>query len=182
MISTPFADDFDLISNHVKKHKYLMLDIKKKAESMEITFKPSNYQSLSIQGGKVTDIRFFLLDGNIEIVFLNNMEDDPHKFLGSSITKSNSPADHFSFLKEKLVCKLKKINETRVRGEYKIVVYSRYILPSLHFHFSVHNINKTHLARKFLKSWTDFPSRDVTDYGIFHPRMIDSTWIICNLE
>ena len=96
-------------------------------------------------------------------MFLNNMEDDPHKFLGSSITKSNPPADHFSFFKEKLEFKLKNFNETRVRGEYKTAVYSRYILPSLQFHFSVHNINKTHLdifdhlARKFLKSWLDFP-------------------------
>ena len=145
---------------------------------MGLTFKPSKCQSLSIQGGKVTDIKFFLLDGNGEKVFLNNMEDDPHKFLGSTITRSNSPADHFSFLKEKLECKLENLNETRVRGEYKIAVYSRYILPSLQFHFSVHNIHKTHLdildhlARKFLKSWLNFPSRGVTDLGIFHPSIL----------
>ena len=52
MISTPFADDFDLSSNHVKKHQNLMLDIQKKAESMGLTFEPSKCRSLSIKGGK----------------------------------------------------------------------------------------------------------------------------------
>ena len=145
VISTPFADDVDLISNHVKKHQNLMLDIQKKAESMGLTFKPSKCRSLSIQGGKVTAIKFFLLAGSGEKVFLNNMEDDPHKFLGSIITRSNSPADHFNFLQ---------------------------------FHFSLHNIHNTHLdildhlARKSLKSWLSFPSRGVTDLGIFHPSIL----------
>ena len=158
VISTPFADDFDLISNHVKKHQNLMLDIQRKAESMGLHFKPSKCRSLSIQGGKVTDVKFFLLDGNSDKIYLNNMEDDPHKFLGSSITKNNSPTDHFTFLKDKLEFKLKNLDDTQVRGEYKMAVYNRYILPSLQFHFSVHNIHKTHLdildhmARKFLKS------------------------------
>ena len=174
-ISTPFADDFDLISNHVKKYQNLMLDIQKKAESMGLTFKSSKCRSLSIQGGKFTDIKFFLLDGSGEKVLLNNMEDDPHKFLGSSITKSNSPADHFTFLKKKLDCKLNKLNEPKVRGEYKIAVYSRYILPSLPFHFSVHNIHKTHLDihdQLARKSWLSFPSRGVTDLGIYHPSIL----------
>ena len=71
-----------------------MLDIQQK--SMGLTFKLTKRWSLSIQGGKVTDIKFFLLDGNGEKVFLNNMEDDPQKFLGSMITENNSPADHFT--------------------------------------------------------------------------------------
>ena len=54
VISIPFADDFDLISNHVKKHQNLMLDIQKKAESIGLNFKASKCRSLSIQGGKVT--------------------------------------------------------------------------------------------------------------------------------
>ena len=53
------------------------------------------------------------------------MEDDPHKFLGSSITKSNSPADHFQLLKEKLESKLSNLNETQVQGEFKAAVYNR---------------------------------------------------------
>ena len=59
-----------------------------------------------------------------------------------------------------------------------MAVYSRYILPSLQFHFAVHNIHKTHcdtldaLARKHLKSWLGFPKRGATDLGIFHPNLM----------
>ena len=51
------------------------------------------------------------------------------------------------------------------------------LLPFLPFSstFSVRNIHKTHiqdhldhLATKFLKSWLNFPSREVRDLGIFH--------------
>ena len=106
------------------------------------------------------------------------MEDDPHKFLGSHITNLNTPADHFNFLKSKLEEKLSNLDQTLVRGEYKVAVYSRYVLPSLQFHFAVHNIHKTHLdlldasARKFLKSWLGFPKRGATDLGIFHPNIL----------
>ena len=106
------------------------------------------------------------------------MEDDPHKFLGSNITHKNSPADHFIFLKGKLDEKLTNLDKTLVRGEYKVAIYSRYILPSLQFHFTVHNIHQTHLdkldisAKKFLKSWLGFPKRGATDLGIFHPQLL----------
>ena len=59
-----------------------------------------------------------------------------------------------------------------------MAVYSCYVLPSLQFHFAVHNIHKTHLdlldasARKYLKSWLGFPKRGATDLGIFHPNIL----------
>ena len=156
-----------------------MLDVQQKAESMGLTFKPSKCRSLSIQSGKITDAKFFLLDGaGVNKVYLKTMEDDPHKFLGSNITERNTPADHFKFLKDKLEVKLENLNKTVVRGEYKVAVYCRYILPSLQFHFSVHSIHKTHLdvldamARKFLKAWLSFPTNGVSDLGIFHPSIL----------
>ena len=176
VLTTPFADDFDLITNNCTKHQKLQLDIQQKAESMGLCFKPSKCRSLSIQGGRVKgDKAFFLLAGGSEEVFLKTMEDDPHKFLGATITNMNTPADHFNFLKTKLEEKLTNLDTTLIRGEYKVAVYSRYILPSLQFHFAVHNIHKTHLdildglARKSLKIWLGFPKRGATDLGIFHP-------------
>ena len=146
VLSNPFADDFDRITNHIKKRQKLMLEVQVKAQSMGLTFKPSKCRSLSSQAGKVTDTKFFLLAGNrVDKVFLKTMEDGPHKFLGSYITERNTPADYFAFLKDKLKTKLANLDKTEVRGEYKIAVYSRYILPSLQFHFSMSNIHKTHL-------------------------------------
>ena len=59
-----------------------------------------------------------------------------------------------------------------------MAIYSRYLLPSLRFHMSVHNIYQTHLdkldhlARRYLKSWLKIPARGVTDLSIFHPYML----------
>ena len=168
-----------MITNNLKKHQKLQLDVQRKAESMGLTFKPSKCRSLSIKAGRVDgDCTFFLQAGNREKALLATMEDDPHKFLGSTITHKNTPADHFAFLKGKLDEKLTNLDKTLVRGKYKVAIYTRYILPSLQFHFTVHNIHQTHLdimdhlAKKFLKSWLSFPKRGATDLGIFHPQLL----------
>lgn len=169
ILSTSFADDFDLITNDKRKHQKLQLEVQKKAESMGLTFKPSKCRSLSIQSGRVApDCIFFLEAREGELVPLATMEDDPHKFLGSTITLRKTPQDHFNFLKEKLEEKLVNLDQSLVRGEYKVAIYSRYILPSLQFHFSFHSIHQTHLdvldglARRFLKCWLSFPKRGAT--------------------
>ena len=65
-----------------------------------------------------------------------------------------------------------------MRGEFKVAIYTRYLLPSLRFHLSVHSIHKTHLdkldhtAKMFLKKWLGFPSHGVTDLSIFHPYLL----------
>ena len=123
MLTTPFADDFDLITNNCKKHQKLQVDVQRKAESMGLCFKPSKCRSLSIKRGQVDgEQKFFLLTGDGEEVFLKTMEDDPHKFLGSHITNLNTPADHFNFLKSKLEEKLSNLDQTLVRGEYKVAI------------------------------------------------------------
>ena len=59
-----------------------------------------------------------------------------------------------------------------------MAIYSRYVMPSLRFHLSVHNIHQTHLdkldhlAKRYLKTWLKFPTRGVTDLSIFHPYML----------
>ena len=108
------------------------------------------------------------------------MEDDPFKFLGSSISYRNTPADHLKFLKEKLTEKMDNLDKKCVvRGEFKVATYSRYILPSLRFHLSVHDLHRTHLdvldqlAASYLKKWLGIPSRGVTNLGLFHPHLLD---------
>ena len=96
VLSTPFADDFNLISWHLKKNQNIMLEVQKKTESMCLTFKPSKCRSLSVKSGKVVDdCKFYLVDGYLDKIFLKKKEDDPQKFLGSTITHMNTAADHF---------------------------------------------------------------------------------------
>ena len=70
--------------------------------------------------------------------------------------------------------KLQNIDDSSLRGEYKLNMYSRYALISMRYHLSVHDIHKTHLdkldsiARKYLKKWLNIPSHGASDISIFH--------------
>ena len=113
---------------------------------MGLTFKPSKCRSLSIYQEKKISVLFFLKDPNTDVnVQLKTLEDDPHKFLGALVTYKNTPQEHFVFLKEKLVKKLENLDVTSVRGEFKVAVYSRYILPALRYHLTVHTVHRCHL-------------------------------------
>ena len=63
--------------------------------------------------------------------------------------------------------KLKNIDKSKVKGEYKVNIYSRYALTSMRYHLSIHDIHKIHLekledlAETFLKKWLNFPSISV---------------------
>ena len=71
------------------------------------------------------------------------------------------------------------INKSKVRGEHKLAIYERYALPSMRYHLSIHDIHQTHLdgldkiSRNFVKKWFNFPTKGVTDAGIFHPYLLN---------
>ena len=169
VITKPFADDFEIITNDKRKHQKLQNDIQKKCQTLGLVLKPSKCRSLSVSSGKPSNVSFSLWDftdeNNHKQVNLKTLEDDPFKFLGSRITFRNTAADHFELLSELLETKLSNLDQCLVRGEYKVAIYSRYVLPSLRFHLSVHNIHQTHLdkldhlAKTYLKKWLKFPTR-----------------------
>ena len=109
---------------------------------------------------------------------MKTLESDPHKFLGCVMTHQNTPQDHLTFLKTKLSTKLENLEKTKVRPEYKVAVYTRYALPSLRYHLTVHNLHQCHLeeldmlAQRYLKSWLGLPSRGATSAGIFSPLLL----------
>ena len=65
-----------------------------------------------------------------------------------------------------------------MRSEYKVATYDRYLLISLRYHLSIHNIHQTHLdqldmiANKYLKKWIRIPSHGCTNLSIFHPYLM----------
>ena len=180
IITTPFADDFNLISRNKKLHQKLLTDIETKAKTMGLIFKPKKCRSLSICSGRVQNVTFALTDTkNSDLkVHIETTHEKPYKFLGSQVTKMNTPKDYFMHFKDILEEKLKNINNSKVRGEFKLAIYERYALPSMRFHFSIHNLHDTHLealdkiARTFIKQWLHYPTRGVTNIGIFHPYML----------
>ena len=106
------------------------------------------------------------------------MKNKPLKFLGSNVTALNKPNEMFQFLSEKFETKLKNIDNCYLRGEHKLKIYSNYALTSMRYHFSVHDVHKTHLekldsiARKYLKKWLRIPSHGASDIAIFHPYLL----------
>ena len=169
--TTPFADDFNIISRNKTQHQKLISDIENKISSMGLIIKPSKCASLSIQSGKSTEVSFNLTgNGNHHQIEL--IKDKPQKFLGSFVTALNKPKDMYEFLCEKLNKKLQNIDNCSLRGEHKMKIYSRYALISMRYHLSVHDIHKTHLdnlddiARKYLKKWLNIPSHGASDISI----------------
>ena len=56
VITTPFADDFNVISRNQNQHQKLLTDIETKAKTMGLIFKPGKCRSLSIVSGKVKNV------------------------------------------------------------------------------------------------------------------------------
>ena len=144
---------------------------------MGLVIKPSKCASLSIQSGKSTGVNFYLT-GNGHRHQIELIRNKPQKFLGSIVTALNKPQDMFQFLYDKLSKKLQNIDNSSLRGEHKMKIYSRYALISMRYHLSVHDIHKTHLdkldsiARKYLKKWLNIPSHGASDISIFHPYVL----------
>ena len=178
VITTPFADDFNIISRNMKLHQKIVLDVEKKLRSMGLVLKPQKCRALSIQSGTPKVVEFHLTNETGNKVPISSVLVKPLKFLGSIVAEDNTPSAKFALIEEKLRTKLENIDKSVLRGERKLAIYSRYALPSMRYFMSVHQINKTHqdkldtLARKFLKSWLTIPARGATDASIFHPNML----------
>ena len=86
VITTPFADDFNLISNNQKKHQKLITEVVEKAKTMGLNFKQSKCRSLSICGGSPTDVNFVLKSSKQpnQEVHIKTVHDNPHKFFRSN--------------------------------------------------------------------------------------------------
>ena len=177
--TTPFSDDFNLITKNETQHQNLVLDVEKKLKTMGLVRKVLKCRSLSIVKGKIKNVKFYFKnDEDNTIEYISTISEKPMKFLGSEVTKTNTPHATFDLIHSKLKEKLENINKSTLRGEWKLNIYVRFALPSMRYYFSVHNILKTHmnklddLARKYLKKWLKIPSKGVTDASIYHPYML----------
>ena len=90
---------------------------------MGLVFKPVKCKTLSVCGGKASKMDFTLLDSSNSCVTLKSLQEEPHKFLGQTLTLRNSVKDHFNFLHEIVENKLKHLDDTAVRSEYKVATY-----------------------------------------------------------
>ena len=157
-ITTPFADDFNIITTNRRTHQRIINLIDNCCKSMGLKLKPSKCRSLSIVSGSSCDIPF-TIDG----VNLETLKTKHHKFLGSSITYSGKQSDIFEIISDHFSTRLKNIDSLLIRDEYKVKIYSEYLLPASRFILTVHTLSSTSLdrldsmSRKYLKSWLNLP-------------------------
>ena len=111
-------------------------------------------------------------------ILIDSVIDKPSKFLGSIITGSYTPSAMFAQSISKQESKLTNIDISTLRGEFRLNTYSRYVLPSMTYFLSVHQMHKTHMdklddmAKKYIKRWLGIKKHGVSDTAIFHPYML----------
>ena len=158
-ITLPFADDFNLITCDVRKHRRLMSRLHALTSSMGLKLKPRKCRSLSIKAGKSQEIVFCL--GNDEIQSI--LHDRYHKFLGGIYTYCASVSSVAGIIKDRMSEQLRNIDSLLVRNEYKVRIYADYFLGSLRFILSIHDLHTAQirlldaLSRSFLKKWLGLP-------------------------
>ena len=158
IITTPFADDFNIITTNRRTHQRIINEINSCCKSMGLKLKPSKCRSLSIVSGSSEEI-FFEIDGNK----VETLTSKHHKFLGSTISFTGKQRDILEVVEEHFLSKLQNIDKLAVRDEYKVKIYSDYLLPSSRFILTVHNLTSSSLdhldavTRRFLKKWLHLP-------------------------
>jgi len=157
-ITTPFADDFNLITTNKRTHQRLINKIHEWSKSMGLTLKPIKCKSLSIVSGQAQVLSF-----NLGPDVLGTLEDDHHKFLGSIVTFSNKQSEILNTVYTHFESRLENIDNLLLRNEYKVKLYSNYVLPSSKFILSVHTLTSKSLdkldalATRYLKRWIGLP-------------------------
>ena len=169
----PFADDFTLLTTHKAKHQKAITTIKKNIESLGMRLKPSKCRNFSLSAGKPTKIPFSIGDSNVP-----SIADEDQHYLGAKVFFLGKEAEVATELKNKIEEKLQNLDQTHVRNEYKLAVLSRYLIPSLRFILTVHDLTKTtlkgldSLCDKYAKKWAGIP-RSGTNIIIHCPRTLN---------
>ena len=100
---------------------------------------------------------------------IDTLEKDSHKFLGSTITFSGKTNETFELIRDYLSTRLSRIDNMLIRNEYKLKIYTKYLLPSSRFLLTVHDLCKSHLDKldelchRYLKKWAGL-SRSATPH------------------
>jgi len=164
IITTPFADDFNLITSDKRQHQHIINNIQLWTTSMKLKLKPSKCISMSISCGKPVVNNFYLADENIATLENNN-----HKFLGSTLTFHGKQREIYDVVKTHLQTRLDRINSLLIRGEYKCKIYANYLLSASRFMLTIHTLSKTDLinldalCHKYIKQWCNISHPGNTD-------------------
>ena len=120
--------------------------------------KPSKCRSFTISRGKPNIVHY-----DIEGYKVPSISEEDQKFLGRLLFFEGKSQQTFDHLEKSIKEKLENLEKTSIRSEYKLEIYQMYILPSIRFLLTVHDLPPTHLstldtaADQYLKRWAGLP-------------------------
>ena len=139
-ITLPYADDFCLITTDLRTHQRLLDQITNNINSLGMKIKPSKCRSFSIRGGKPSIVDY-KIDGNN----IPSVANEEQKFLGRVLFYNGKAEECFNLLKGVIKQKLDNLDSTKIRSEFKLEIYKIYILPSIRFLLTVHDLPYSYL-------------------------------------
>ena len=171
-----FADDLTIISSSSTDHSEALKAISNSCQDLDPTLKPPKCVSLVFDGKKMIKSATFQVSSGST----RNIISGPTKFLGQLQTllqKSNTCESGKKFITT-FQQKLESLDQVQVRGEYKVWIYKRYLVPSFHFVMAVDPIPETAIKKmqaatlRMIKQWLNLP-RCFTTSALHHPNVID---------
>lgn len=171
-----YADDLTILSSSKSDHQAVLNHADERCKEICLFIRPDKCFSYVFDGKNVKGKTTFSIGGGVT----KNIKENPTKFLGSRVCSSQRAAkkvagkefhQHFS------KC-INRLNTSHIRGEYKVWIYKRYLVPSLQFKLAVDGLPVTiikksnALASKFIKSWLGL-TRSTTVAVIHHPSILN---------
>ena len=157
-ITLPYADDFCLITTNKRTHQRIMTAINSKIDTMGMKLKPVKCRSFSIKSGSPSDLNFQIGENIIPTIF-----HEEQKFLGKVLFPFGKSSDTYKYIHSELLQKLSNLDAVLIRDEFKLWIYKNYLLPSVRFILTIHDLTKSDLKHldvftdKYVKKWTGVP-------------------------
>ena len=146
-----YADDLTVISSNPQDHQEVFTSINNRCNEICLTIRPDKFFSVVFDGRRFS----------LKVVGGHTNRLKATTFLGSTI-------GYNSWTSQKIASKeilalfsssLTHLDCAPIRGEYKIWIYRRYLVPSLHYKLAVNAVAKTTInkmnatATKYIKRW-----------------------------
>ena len=115
---------------------------------------------------------------------ISSIQDEEQKFVGKLLFFKGKPEETFNLVKDTFVKGIEKIGEAMVRNEFKLWMYTKYLLPSKRFLLTIHTLTDTQLKSldtltdKAIKSWAGLPP-SATNALIHMPEGLERAYRKC---
>ena len=171
-----FANDSTVISSSKEEHKQALQAVSQFCSDLALTLKPPKCVSYVFDGQRVDKKTTFDLGGGKT----RNIATGPTRFLGQTLghTPLHTAQAAEKHLTSEFNGQLENLDQSPIRGEFKLWIYKRFMVPSFHFHLAVDTIRASTIkkmqanAMRKIKKWLGL-TRSTTTAIIHHPDVID---------